>query len=47
MASAGNPFENARAERFFRVLKMKEVYLRDYKTFEEAYENMGELIEEV
>jgi transposase InsO family protein len=47
MASVGNPYENAKAESFFRTLKMEEVYLKDYRTFEEAEENIGEFIEEV
>jgi putative transposase len=47
MASVGNPYENAKAESFFRTLKMEEVYLKDYGTFEEAEENIGEFIEEV
>ncbi len=47
MASVGNPYENAKAESFFRTLKMEEVYLKDYCDFEEAYQNIGEFIEEV
>jgi transposase InsO family protein len=47
MAAVGNPYENAKAESFFRTLKMEEVYLKDYRTFEEAEENIGEFIEEV
>jgi putative transposase len=47
MASVGNPYENAKAESFFRTLKMEEVYLNDYQDFEEAYENIGQFIEEV
>ena len=47
MAATANPYENAKAESFFRTLKMEEVYLKDYQTFEEAYENIGEFIEEV
>ena len=47
MAAAGNPYENAKAESFFRTLKMEEVYLKDYGTFEEAQQNIGEFIEEV
>ena len=47
MAAVGNPYENAKAESFFRVLKMEEVYLKDYRDFEEAQENIGEFIEEV
>lgn len=47
MAAVGNPYENAKAESFFRTLKMEEVYIKDYRDFEEAYENIGEFIEEV
>lgn len=47
MAAVGNPYENAKAESFFRTLKMEEVYLNDYQDFEEAHENIGEFIEEV
>jgi transposase InsO family protein len=47
MASVGNPYENAKAESFFRTLKMEEVYLKDYHNFEETQQNIGEFIEEV
>lgn len=47
MASVGNPYENAKAESFFRTLKLEEVYLKDYRDFEEAHENIGQFIEEV
>jgi putative transposase len=47
MASRGNPYENAKAERFFRTLKSEEVYLKNYETYEEATANIGEFIEEV
>jgi putative transposase len=47
MASVGNPYENAKAESFFRTLKMEEIYIKDYRNFEEAEENIGEFIEEV
>jgi putative transposase len=47
MAAVGNPYENAKAESFFRTLKMEEVYLKDYQDFEEAQENIAEFIEEV
>jgi len=47
MAAVGNPYENAKAESFFRTLKIEEVYLKDYRGFEEAEENIGEFIEEV
>jgi putative transposase len=47
MAAVGNPYENAKAESFFRTLKMEEVYLKDYRDFEEAEQNIAEFIEEV
>jgi putative transposase len=47
MAAVGNPYENAKAESFFRTLKMEEVYLKDYRGFEEAERHIGEFIEEV
>jgi len=47
MAAVGNPYENAKAESFFRTLKMEEVYLKDYRDFEEAEENIAQFIEEV
>ncbi|MGH3090101.1 MAG: IS3 family transposase [Rubrobacteraceae bacterium] len=47
MASRANPYENAKAESFFRTLKMEEVYLKDYRDFEEAGDNIGQVIEEV
>lgn len=47
MSAVGSPYENAKAESFFRNLKMEEVYLKDYRSFEEAQENIGEFIEEV
>lgn len=47
MAAVGNPYENAKAESFFRTLKLEEVYLKDYRDFEEAQESIGKFIEEV
>jgi putative transposase len=47
IAAVGNPYENAKAESFFRTLKMEEVYLNGYRTYEEAEQSIGEFIEEV
>jgi len=47
MAAVGNPYENAKAESFFRTLKVEEVYLKDYRDFEDAQDNIGQFIEEV
>lgn len=47
MAAVANPYENAKAESFFRTLKMEEVYIKDYADFEEAEKNLAQFIEEV
>ena len=36
MSRRGNPYDNAKAERFMRTLKYEEVYLNEYDTLEEA-----------
>ncbi len=47
MAAPGNPYENAKAESFFKTLKCEEVYLQDYRTFAEAEATIGRFIEDV
>ncbi len=47
MAAVGNPYENAKAESFFKTLKCEEVYLQQYRTFDEAEANLGRFIEDV
>ena len=47
MAAAGNPYENAKAKRFFKTLKCEEVYLQQYRTFAEAEANLGRFIDDV
>ena len=34
-------------ERFFKTLKREEVYLQDYRTFEEAEANLSRFMEDV
>jgi len=33
MSALGNPYDNAKAESFFKTLKQEEVYLKQYQTF--------------
>lgn len=47
MAAKGNPYENAKAERFFRTLKHEEVYLQEYHDFDEAQANLARFIDDV
>lgn len=47
MAAIGNPYENAQVESFFRTLKLEEVYIKDYRDFTEAEQNIAAFIEEV
>lgn len=45
MSRKGNPYDNAFAESFMKTLKVEEVYLKEYKTFNEAYNNIKAFIE--
>ena len=47
MAAVGNPYENAKAERFFKTLKGEEVSLNHYQTFHEAEANLDRFIGDV
>jgi len=47
MAVKGNAYENAKAERFFRTLKHEEVYLQEYRDFDEAQANLARFIDDV
>ena len=47
MSRKGNPYDNAFAESFIKTLKVEEVYLNEYGTFEDAYENILHFIEKV
>lgn len=47
MSAKGNPYDNAKAESFFKTLKREEVYLKQYRTFGEAEANIGQFIEDV
>ncbi len=47
MSRKGNPYDNAFAESFIKTLKVEEVYLNEYGTFEDAYKNICRFIEKV
>jgi len=47
MSRRGNPKDNAFAESFMKTLKVEEVHMNEYQTFEEAYDNIKEFIEQV
>jgi transposase InsO family protein len=47
MSRRGNPYDNARAERFMRTLKEEEVYGTDYRDLKDARSRIGEFLEKV
>jgi transposase InsO family protein len=47
MSRTGNPYDNAKAERFMRTVKYEEVYLADYQSLTEARASISHFIEEV
>jgi putative transposase len=47
MSAVGNPYDNAKAESFFKTLKREEVYLNNYQTFHDAEENLRRFIGDV
>lgn len=47
MAAIGNPYENAKAESFFKTLKREEVPLNHYRTLHDAEADLGRFIAEV
>lgn len=47
MSAVGNPYENAKAESFFKTRKREEVYLNHDQTFHDAEENVGRFIGDV
>jgi transposase InsO family protein len=47
MSRTGNPYDNAKAERFMRTLKYEEVYMNDYETLSEVLASVQHFIEAV
>ena len=47
MSAKGNPYDNAKAESFFKTLKREMVYLNHYETFADAEGQIGQFIDDV
>ena len=47
MSAKGNPYDNAKAESFFKTLKREEVYLQQYQSFAEAERHLTRFIDDV
>jgi transposase InsO family protein len=47
MSGKANPYDNAKMESFFRTLKVEEVYMFDYETYDEVMDRIPYFIEEV
>ena len=47
MSRVGNPYDNARMERFFKTLKEEEIYLYEYENLTETRQRIAIFIEDV
>jgi len=47
MGRRGNPHDNAKAESFMKTLKVEEVYLMEYETFEDVAATLPRFLEDV
>lgn len=47
MSRTGNPYDNAKAERFFRTLKYEEIYLNEYDNLAEARFRIAEFLDQI
>lgn len=47
MSRTGNPYDNAKAERFIKTLKYEEIYLNEYDNLAEARFRIGEFLDDI
>ena len=47
MSAAGNPYDNAHMEAFYKTLKYEEVHLWNYETYQDVVERVPYFIEQV
>jgi len=47
MSRRANPYDNAFAESFIKTLKVEEVYMNEYETYQDARENIRRFIDEL
>ena len=47
MSEKANPYDNAKMESFFRTLKVEEVYMSDYESYEDVLASIPYFIEEM
>jgi transposase InsO family protein len=47
MSRKGNPYDNAWAESFMKILKYEEIYLSEYETYEDVVNRLPHFIEEI
>jgi putative transposase len=47
MSERANPYDNAKMESFFRTLKVEEVYMSDYETYDDVLDSIPYFIEEM
>lgn len=47
MSEKANPYDNAKMESFFRTLKVEEVYMSDYETYDDILSSIPYFIEEM